>query len=228
MTSSQINLRRELYEDLFSRINFNELLSSVDSYRKYKQECNLQADSVIIENLKSFGLPPTDLIQKIGDKNENRFHFLNNSGRRALATIIGALRKDLPELRFSPLLVSVLALLLHFTDEEEQVYLWGIKLVTEITDKNALKMVDLTKKEFHLSYTTLRTLASKKVKKRIQKNMVIKYNAHVYWSLECLPFHYAICVLDLYLSEGYKVLLRASLLILQLFYNQTRYQSVGN
>jgi len=167
------------------------------------------------------------LIQKSNDKNENRFHYLNNSGRRALATVIGALKKYVPSLQFSPLLVSVLALILHFIDEDEQVYLLGIKLATEISDEKSLKMVESTKKQFHQNYATLRTLASKKLKASNPNNIAIKYNAHLYWSLECLPFHYSICILDLYLSEGYKVLFRTSLLILQLFHNQTRFGNVG-
>ena len=220
-TETQIHFRRDLYEDLFSRIptaKHHELLVSFTVFRDYKKSCNTMSDETVIKNtIDLFGVLPSD-------SDEPNYHYLNSKGIRTCGLILGALKRALPQLNYCPNLRPIIILLLHIVPDDENIFMWVSKLCSESENDNpkSLKFLCTTPDEFDCATQTLELLSQKYAKKYYldDKHTAKDFKNFRSWLLESLPFYYCLLVLDAYLLEGYKVFYRFSLYLLKIYTKQ--------
>ncbi|VDN01762.1 unnamed protein product [Thelazia callipaeda] len=144
---------------------------------------------------------------------------LNPNGLAALHRLIRALDDSFPTLNYAPMIRPILALFLHYMNEEDA-YACAFRIL-----KNHLNyMKDSAVANTASSYTLLALVKIYKVGVyRTMKNWIGSSDESVLakalhnwpkWIFCYLSFEYLICIIDCYLYEGYKLLMRIAITLL--------------
>ncbi|XP_068607359.1 TBC1 domain family member 24-like [Brachionichthys hirsutus] len=146
---------------------------------------------------------------------------LNKAGLNSVKKVLLCLAKYFPDVNFCPILPALVALILHFSEDEAECFYSMSRLIC-YNDPNK-RYIDQTFLTYRASCMTFGDLANRccrGIRKLIassHQNLFEFYSDWIMWIFADLPFTYAIRVLDVYLSEGYKVLYRVALALLSLY-----------
>uniref|UniRef100_A0A8C8FZJ4 TBC1 domain family member 24 n=1 Tax=Oncorhynchus tshawytscha TaxID=74940 RepID=A0A8C8FZJ4_ONCTS len=146
---------------------------------------------------------------------------LNKAGLNSVKKVLLCIGKHLPDINFCPILPALVALLLHFSEDEAECFHSVCRLIA-YNDPNK-RYIDQTFLTYRASCMTFGDLANKYcrgIRKLIassHQNLFEFYSDWIMWIFADLPFTYAMRVLDVYLLEGYKVLYRVALALLSLY-----------
>ncbi|XP_064531729.1 TBC1 domain family member 24-like [Pseudopipra pipra] len=146
---------------------------------------------------------------------------LNPEGVTALKKILICVGNLFPDITYSPILPSLVALLLHYSEDEAQCF----ASISRLLASNAphTSYIDQSFLAHQASCMTFGDLANKhcpaahKLIASASKNVFEVYSEWLSWLFHDLPFAYAIRVLDVFLLEGQKVLYRIALALLRQF-----------
>ncbi|KFO14264.1 TBC1 domain family member 24, partial [Balearica regulorum gibbericeps] len=144
---------------------------------------------------------------------------LNLEGVTALKKILICVGNLFPDITYSPILPSLVALLLHYSEDEAQCF----ENISRLIASNAphTSYIDQSFLAHQASCMTFGDLANKhcpaahKLIASTSENVFEVYSEWLSWLFHDLPFNYAIRVFDVYLLEGQKVLYRIALALLK-------------
>ncbi|KFP05431.1 TBC1 domain family member 24, partial [Calypte anna] len=144
---------------------------------------------------------------------------LNPEGVTALKKILICVGSLFPDITYSPILPSLVALLLHYSEDEAQCF----ENISRLLASNAphTSYIDQSFLAHQASCMTFGDLANKhcpaahKLIAGTSENVFEVYSEWLSWLFQDLPFRYAIRVFDVYLLEGQKVLYRIALALLK-------------
>ncbi|XP_054249772.1 TBC1 domain family member 24-like isoform X2 [Indicator indicator] len=144
---------------------------------------------------------------------------LNLEGVTALKKILICVGHLFPDITYSPTLPSLVALLLHYSEDEAQCF----ENISRLIASNAphASYIDQSFLAHQASCMTFGDLANKhcpaahKLIANSSENIFEVYSEWLSWLFHDLPFAYAIRVFDVYLLEGQKVLYRIALALLK-------------
>ncbi|KFO77446.1 TBC1 domain family member 24, partial [Cuculus canorus] len=144
---------------------------------------------------------------------------LNLAGVTALKKILICVGNLFPDITYSPILPSLVALLLHYSKDEAQCF----ENISRLIASNAphTSYIDQSFLAHQASCMTFGDLANKhcpaahKLIASTSENVFEVYSEWLSWLFQDLPFNYAIRVFDVYLLEGQKVLYRIALALLK-------------
>ncbi|XP_028262412.1 TBC1 domain family member 24-like [Parambassis ranga] len=146
---------------------------------------------------------------------------LNKAGLNSAKKVLLCLGNYFPGMNFCPILPALVSLILHFSQDEAECF-YSVSTLICYNDPNK-RYIDQTFLTYRASCMTFGDLANKccrGIRKLIassNQNLFEFYSDWIMWIFADLPFTYAIRVLDVYLSEGYKVLYRVALALLSLY-----------
>ncbi|NXS58913.1 TBC24 protein, partial [Brachypteracias leptosomus] len=144
---------------------------------------------------------------------------LNLEGVTALKKILICVGNLFPDITYSPILPSLVALLLHYSEDEAQCFENISRLIASNTPHTSY--IDQSFLAHQASCMTFGDLANKhcpaahKLIASTSENVFEVYSEWLSWLFHDLPFNYAIRVFDVYLLEGQKVLYRIALALLK-------------
>lgn len=144
---------------------------------------------------------------------------LNLHGVAALKKILICIGNLFPDITYSPALPSLVALLLHYSEDEAQCF----ENISRLIASNAphTSYIDQSFLAHQASCMTFGDLANKhcpaahKLIASTSENVFEVYSEWLSWLFRDLPFSYAIRVFDVFLLEGQKVLYRIALALLK-------------
>ncbi|KFP88064.1 TBC1 domain family member 24, partial [Acanthisitta chloris] len=144
---------------------------------------------------------------------------LNLEGITALKKILICVSNLFPDITYSPILPSLIALLLHYSKDEAQCF----ENISRLIASNAphTSYIDQSFLAHQASCMTFGDLANKhcpaahKLIASASENVFEVYSEWLSWLFHYLPFDYAIRVFDVFLLEGQKVLYRIALALLK-------------
>ncbi|KAM4584866.1 TBC1 domain family member 24-like isoform 2-T2 [Odontesthes bonariensis] len=146
---------------------------------------------------------------------------LNKAGLNSVKKILLCLGEYFPDMSFCPILPALVSLILHFSEDEAECFYSVSRLICYKDDNK--RYSDQTFLTYRASCMTFGDLANRccrgirKLIARSHQNLFEFYSDWIMWIFADLPFTYAIRVLDVYLLEGYKVLYRVALALLDLY-----------
>ncbi|NXI59023.1 TBC24 protein, partial [Chloroceryle aenea] len=144
---------------------------------------------------------------------------LNLEGVTALKKILICVGNLFPDITYSPILPSLVALLLHYSEDEAQCFENISRLIASNTPHTSY--IDQSFLAHKASCMTFGDLANKhcpaahKLIASTSENVFEVYSEWLSWLFHDLPFNYAIRIFDVYLLEGQKVLYRIALALLK-------------
>ncbi|XP_062448104.1 TBC1 domain family member 24-like [Rhea pennata] len=144
---------------------------------------------------------------------------LTLEGVTALKKILICIGNLFPDITYSPVLPSLVALLLHYSEEEAQCF----ENISRLIASNAThtSYIDQSFLAHQASCMTFGDLANKhcpaahRLIANASENVFEVYSEWLSWLFHDLPFNYAIRIFDVYLLEGQKVLYRIALALLK-------------
>ncbi|XP_040386472.1 TBC1 domain family member 24-like [Cygnus olor] len=144
---------------------------------------------------------------------------LSLDGVTAVKKILICIGNLFPDITYSPTLPSLVALLLHYSEDEAQCF----ENISRLIASNAphTSYIDQSFLAHRASCMTFGDLANKhcpaahKLIASSSENVFEVYSEWLSWLFHDLPFDYAIRVFDVYLLEGQKVLYRIALALLK-------------
>ncbi|KAL6110205.1 uncharacterized protein ACO6RY_19336 [Pungitius sinensis] len=146
---------------------------------------------------------------------------LNKAGLNSVKKILICLGKCFPDMKFCPILAELVSLLLHFSEDEAECFHSVSRLICyDDPNKRYIDQTFLTYRASCMTFGDLANRCCRGIRKLIassHQNLFEFYSDWTMWIFADLPFTYAIRVLDVYLSEGYKVLYRVALALLSLY-----------
>nr|XP_040042881.1 TBC1 domain family member 24-like isoform X1 [Gasterosteus aculeatus aculeatus] len=146
---------------------------------------------------------------------------LNKAGLNSVKKILICLGKCFPDMNFCPILAELVSLLLHFSEDEAECFHSVSRLICyKDPNKRYIDQTFLTYRASCMTFGDLANRCCRGIRKLIassHQNLFEFYSDWIMWIFADLPFTYAIRVLDVYLSEGYKVLYRVALALLSLY-----------
>ncbi|XP_030589031.1 TBC1 domain family member 24-like isoform X1 [Archocentrus centrarchus] len=146
---------------------------------------------------------------------------LNKAGLNSAKKVLLCLGQYFVDMNFCPILPALVSLILHFSEDEAECF-YSVSRLICYNDPNK-RYIDQTFLTYRASCMTFGDLANKccrGIRKLIassHQNLFEFYSDWIMWIFAELPFTYAIRVLDVYLLEGYKVLYRVALALLDLY-----------
>ncbi|XP_039356180.1 TBC1 domain family member 24-like isoform X2 [Mauremys reevesii] len=144
---------------------------------------------------------------------------LTMEGVTAVKKILICLGNLFPDITYSPILPAVVALLLHYSEDEAQCFENVSRLIA--CNDSHTSYIDQSFLAHQASRMTFGDLANKhcpaahRLIASTSENVFEVYSEWLGWIFGDLPFDYAIRVLDVYLLEGQKVLYRIALALLR-------------
>nr|CDP95451.1 BMA-TBC-7, isoform c [Brugia malayi] len=152
---------------------------------------------------------------------------LNADGLKALHRLIRALDATIPTLNYAPLMQPILALCLHYMSEDDAYacVFWILK-----NHSNYMKCSALASKATGYTLLALIKVHKTAVYKTL-KNWIGSSDENILasalqswpkWIFCALPFEHLICVIDCYLYEGSKVLMRVAIILLNIWHKNIK------
>lgn len=144
---------------------------------------------------------------------------LNARGEMAVKKVLICIGNQYPDITYSPILPAVVALLMHFSEDEADCFEKSCRLIScTDTHKTYFEQSFLSHEASNMTFGDL----AKKYCQAGHKFIIAhcENSAEVFsdwktWILGDLPFEYAIRVFDVFLLEGNKVLYRVALALLK-------------
>ncbi|XP_051801456.1 TBC1 domain family member 24-like [Acanthochromis polyacanthus] len=207
--ASPHTLRAKAYYHIIHSINSRAITPDRDLY--YELAKNLFGEQKISNH-------PVPEYMEAGDIPR---YCLNKAGLNSVKKILLCLGKHFPDMNFCPILPALVSLILHFSEDEAECF-FSVSRLISYDDPNK-RYIDQTFLTYRASCMTFGDLANKccrGIRKLIassHQNLFEFYSDWIMWIFADLPFTYAIRVLDVYLQEGYKVLYRVALALLNLY-----------
>uniref|UniRef100_UPI003AB0EBEF TBC1 domain family member 24-like n=1 Tax=Centroberyx gerrardi TaxID=166262 RepID=UPI003AB0EBEF len=163
----------------------------------------------------------THLVPEYMEGGEIPRYCLNKAGLNSVRKILLCLSKYFPDMNFCPILPALVSLILHFSEDEAECFHSVSRLISyEDPSKRYIDQTFLTYRASCMTFGDLANKYCRGIRKLIassHQNLFEFYSDWIMWIFADLPFTYAIRVLDVYLSEGYKVLYRVALALLSLY-----------
>ncbi|KAM3729090.1 GTPase-activating protein skywalker [Dirofilaria immitis] len=152
---------------------------------------------------------------------------LNANGLKALNRLIQVLDATMPTLNYAPLIQPILALFLHYMSEDDA-YACALRILKN--HSNYMKGSALASKA--MSYTLLALVKVHKVTVyRTLRNWIGSPDENILaralqnwpkWIFCALPFEHLVCVIDCYLYEGCKILMRIAVTLLNIWHKSAK------
>ncbi|CAI9593072.1 unnamed protein product [Staurois parvus] len=152
---------------------------------------------------------------------------LNARGEKAVKKVLICIANQYPDITYSPALPAVVALLMHFSEDEAECFEKTCHLIS-CTDPHK-SYIEQSFLSYEASSMTFGDLAKKycqaghKLIVTHSENSAEVFSDWQTWIFGDLPFEYAIRVFDVFLLEGNKVLYRVALALLKQYKLQTDY-----
>ncbi|XP_004065832.2 TBC1 domain family member 24 isoform X2 [Oryzias latipes] len=146
---------------------------------------------------------------------------LNKAGLNSVKKILLCIGNYFPEMNYCPILPALVSVMLHFSEDEAECFFSVSRLICyKDTNKRYIDQTFLTYRASCMTFGDIANRCCKGIRKLIassHQNLFEFYSDWIMWIFADLPFTYAIRVLDVYLLEGYKVLYRVALALLDLY-----------
>nr|XP_005989350.1 PREDICTED: TBC1 domain family member 24-like isoform X2 [Latimeria chalumnae] len=146
-------------------------------------------------------------------------YYLSTEGTIAVKKILVCIADQFPDITYCPDLPAIVALLLHYSEDDAECFESICKLINCNDTKKSY--IDQTFLSYKASCMTFGDLANKycpaahRLIATTSQDVFDIYSEWLIWIFGDLPFLYAICILDVFLLEGYKVLYRIGLALLK-------------
>lgn len=153
---------------------------------------------------------------------------LNARGETAVKKILVSIGDQYPDITYCPALPAVVALLMHFSEDEAECFERACRLIscTE-THKTYIEQSFLSYEASSMTFGDLAKKYCQAGHKFITahcENSSEVFSEWLMWIFGDLPFEYVIRVFDVFLLEGYKVLYRVALALLKQYKLHTEYE----
>uniref|UniRef100_A0A3Q2QA42 TBC1 domain family member 24 n=1 Tax=Fundulus heteroclitus TaxID=8078 RepID=A0A3Q2QA42_FUNHE len=146
---------------------------------------------------------------------------LNKAGMNSVKKILLCLGNYFPDTSYCPILPALVSLILHFSEDEAECFYSVSRLICyKDPNKRYVDQNFLTYRASCMTFGDLANRCCRGIRKLIassHQNLFEFYSDWIMWIFGDLPFTYAIRVLDVYLLEGFKVLFRVALALLDLY-----------
>ncbi|XP_014846665.1 PREDICTED: TBC1 domain family member 24-like [Poecilia mexicana] len=146
---------------------------------------------------------------------------LNKAGMNSVKKILICLGSYFPDMSYCPILPALVSLILHFSEDEAECFYSVSRLICyKDPNKRYIDQTFLTYRASCMTFGDLANRCCRGIRKLIassHQNLFEFYSDWIMWIFADLPFTYAIRVLDVYLLEGFKVLFRVALALLDLY-----------
>ncbi|KAM4595138.1 TBC1 domain family member 24-like isoform 1-T1 [Fundulus diaphanus] len=146
---------------------------------------------------------------------------LNKAGMNSVKKILLCLGNYFPDTSYCPILPALVSLILHFSEDEAECFYSVSRLICyKDPNKRYIDQNFLTYRASCMTFGDLANRCCRGIRKLIassHQNLFEFYSDWIMWIFGDLPFTYAIRVLDVYLLEGFKVLFRVALALLDLY-----------
>lgn len=208
--SKNHSLRAKVYKKLIKDIPCRTVTPDASVYR------DIVGKLVGKRNASTLPLP------EFVDDRQVPAYCLNAEGVGAVRKIILCISNQFPDISFCPALPSIVALLLHYSQDEAECF-ESVSRILACNDPSR-RLVDQTFLAFESSCMTFGDLAGKycqgphKLMVAVSEDVMELYSDWQRWLFGDLPFSYVARVFDVFLVEGYKVLFRIALALLKFFH----------
>ncbi|UJR13338.1 hypothetical protein I4U23_000356 [Adineta vaga] len=214
-------IRRQLWMNI-STIN----RVSRSKQRRHVSQTGLTTSTMIVENnLNSVSFINTQWPKFVDTTNLCFYHLNETRGRSILHRIISTFALQHPDVTYCPTLQPFSALLLHYHNEYEVLYLINRLLVKNwLCGETHLQWeayCNVFQKLLRLHYKS----AADIIDSRYSKDF---YQEWFWWIFRYLPFFYIVKIIDCFLMEGPKLLFRVSLTLVHLYTKRIKRQSNEN
>ncbi|XP_068102847.1 TBC1 domain family member 24 [Hyperolius riggenbachi] len=203
------SLRAKVYNKLIKDIPCRTVTPDASVYR------DIVGKIVGKRNTSTLPLP------EFVDDRQAPTYCLNSEGIGAVRKILLCISNQFPDISFCPALPSLVALLLHYSQDEAECF-ESVSRILACNDQSR-RLVDQTFLAFESSCMTFGDLAGKycqgphKLLVAVSEDVMEVYSDWQRWLFGDLPFTYIARVFDVFLVEGYKVLYRIALALLKFF-----------
>ncbi|XP_025060135.1 TBC1 domain family member 24 isoform X2 [Alligator sinensis] len=198
---------------------FHKLISDIPC-RTVTPDANVYRDIVVkIAGKRNSGTLP---LPEFVDNSLVPTYCLNAEGIVAVRKIISCIGNQFPDISFCPALPSVVALLLHYSQDEAECFEKVCRILA--CNDPSKRLIDQTFLAFESSCMTFGDLVNKycqaahKLMVAVSEDVLEVYSDWQRWLFGELPMVYIARVFDVFLVEGYKVLYRVALALLKFFH----------
>jgi len=207
------------------------------------RDLNVSLPEFVLCNTEQAIIPSTSSTVSLTSNPHLNYYYLNNKGKDAIKRILCVFEYLFPQVTYSPGLVSLSSLLLHYMQEHEvfsalcylsstKEHLIETKTNWDVTCSVFMKLIKIYCVSKHYPPTPPPNPMSYIINfsfiyfKKSSYDIISKYatdpldkifNEWFWWIFDSLSFNYLIRIMDCYLIEGRKVLFRVSLAIVQQF-----------
>ncbi|MBN3301845.1 TBC1 domain family member 24 [Amia ocellicauda] len=204
-------LRAQVYQQLIKAIPCRTVTPDAEVYRDIVGK--------VVGKRAPASLPMPEFV----DDSPVPAYCLNAEGVGATRKIVACVASQFPDISYCPALPSMVALLLHFSQDEAECF----EKVSRILACNepGRRLLDQTFLAYESSCMTFGDLANKyctSVHKLLVaatgQDVLEVYSDWMRWVFGDLPLPHAARVLDVFLVEGYKILFRVALALLKFFH----------
>ncbi|CAF4406600.1 unnamed protein product [Rotaria sp. Silwood2] len=220
------HIRRQLWINV---LKLNRISSSNQNYHTgHTLQTALTTTSMIIDNnLNSLSSKYNQWPNFVDTTNLCFYYLTEQTGHSLLYSILLTFASHHPDITFCPTLEPFAALLLHYHNEYEVLYLLHRLLI-----KNWL--CGETRLQWEAYSNVFRKLLKHYFKSSVDiidlryKNTQGFYKGWFWWIFRYLPFSYLVKIMDCFLLEGPKILFRISLTLIHLFSKEIKRESDRN
>ncbi|MBN3274756.1 TBC24 protein, partial [Polyodon spathula] len=205
------SIRAQVYQQLIKGIPCRTVTPDAAVYRDIVDK--------VVGKRKASTMPLPEIV----DGSPVPCYCLNGEGVRAAQKIVICIANQFPDISYCPVLPAIVALLLHFSQDEAECFEKVCRLLA--CNEPGRRMIDQTFLAYESSCMTFGDLASKYcpgAHKLIlatsrSQDVLEVYSDWLRWIFGDLPLPFAARVLDVFLVEGYKILYRVALALLKFF-----------
>ncbi|RXM33732.1 TBC1 domain family member 24 [Acipenser ruthenus] len=205
------SIRAQVYQQLIKGIPCRTVTPDAEVYRDIVDK--------VVGKRKVSSLPLPEIV----DGSPVPGYCLNREGVGAAHKIVTCIANQFPDISYCPVLPAIVALLLHFSQDEAECFEKVCRLLA--CNEPGRRMIDQTFLAYESSCMTFGDLASKYcpgAHKLIlatsrSQDVLEVYSDWLRWIFGDLPLPFAARVLDVFLVEGYKILYRVALALLKFF-----------
>eukprot|EP00095_Tigriopus_kingsejongensis_P002050 maker-scaffold254_size236139-snap-gene-0.9 protein:Tk02050 transcript:maker-scaffold254_size236139-snap-gene-0.9-mRNA-1 annotation:"tbc1 domain family member 24 isoform x4" len=151
---------------------------------------------------------------------------LTRKGKISTARILVVFIYNNPDIQFAPALYPLTAIIRHYLSEEDT---YG--LISSLSQSRQPKYLSLTQQQLDVDWRMVKELNqkyNKQVCTQLEVSTVRKedvdelFQNWIWWILDYLPFPHVVRIMDCFLVEGQKVLIRCCLSVLRQFSKQLK------
>ncbi|CAF0897661.1 unnamed protein product [Adineta ricciae] len=212
-------------QNLWMNISTLNRANSAKQHR-HRSQTGLTTSTMVVENQLNPLAPVQNQWPKFVDTNNLCFYHLNQTnGHPLLHRIISTFALQHPDVTYCPTLQPLSAILLHYHNEYEVLYLINRLLIKSwLCGETRLQWdahCNVFKKLLRLHYKPTVDIIDSRYSKDFYQDwfwLIFRY----------LPFSYIVKIMDCFLFEGPKLLFRISLTLVHLYTKRIKHQTQGN